>query len=178
MPSVPVPLVILLTEMVARCRLLKLKGTYTHPEFNKNIHLTIPCLTHLSPDALVAGLKLNKIEIKCESHPHPTLSLSEAGTGRFGRQVSVTDIYHTVTIPYHTRPKTGISHPHPAHNRLFSPAPRAKSGPPGECTDPSTISCAWHSAAHGHWCPFTDFYHTIPYHTIPPYIPYIPYHTE
>ena len=30
-----------------------------------------------------------------------TLSLSEAGPGRFGRQVSVTDIYHT--IPYHTR---------------------------------------------------------------------------
>ena len=29
-----------------------------------------------------------------------TLSLSEAGPGRFGRQVSVTDIYHTV--PYHT----------------------------------------------------------------------------
>ena len=27
-----------------------------------------------------------------------TLSLSEAGPGRFGRQVSVTDIYHT--IPY------------------------------------------------------------------------------
>ena len=31
-----------------------------------------------------------------------TLSLSEAGPGRFGRQVSVTDIYHT--IPYHTIP--------------------------------------------------------------------------
>ena len=29
-----------------------------------------------------------------------TLSLSEAGPGRFGRQVFVTDIYHT--IPYHT----------------------------------------------------------------------------
>ena len=29
-----------------------------------------------------------------------TLSLSEAGPGRFGCQVSVTDIYHT--IPYHT----------------------------------------------------------------------------
>ena len=29
-----------------------------------------------------------------------TLSLSEAGPGRFGRQVSVTDIYHA--IPYHT----------------------------------------------------------------------------
>ena len=28
-----------------------------------------------------------------------TLSLSEAGPGRFSRQVSVTDIYHT--IPYH-----------------------------------------------------------------------------
>ena len=30
-----------------------------------------------------------------------TLSLFEAGPGRFGRQVSVTDIYHT--IPYHPR---------------------------------------------------------------------------
>ena len=32
-----------------------------------------------------------------------TLSLSEAGPERFGRQVSVTDIYHTIpcTIPYH-----------------------------------------------------------------------------
>ena len=32
-----------------------------------------------------------------------TLSLSEAGPGRFGGQVSVTDIYHTIhhTIPYH-----------------------------------------------------------------------------
>ena len=29
-----------------------------------------------------------------------TLSLSEAGPGRFGGQVSVTDIYHT--IPYHS----------------------------------------------------------------------------
>ena len=34
-----------------------------------------------------------------------TLSLSEAGPGRFGRQVSVTDIYHT--IPYHTRSGLG-----------------------------------------------------------------------
>ena len=28
-----------------------------------------------------------------------TLSLSEAGPGRFGRQVSVTDIYHTMPYP-------------------------------------------------------------------------------
>ena len=33
-----------------------------------------------------------------------TLSLSEAGSGRFGRQQSSTDIYHT--IPYHTIPAT------------------------------------------------------------------------
>ena len=31
-----------------------------------------------------------------------TLSLSEAGPGRFGFQVSVTDIYHA--MPYHTIP--------------------------------------------------------------------------
>ena len=36
-----------------------------------------------------------------------------------------------------TRPIIGFSHPHPVHNRFFSPAPRAKSGPPGECTYPS-----------------------------------------
>ena len=24
-------------------------------------------------------------------------------------------------------------------------------------------------AAHGHWCAFTDLYHTIPYHTMPRY---------
>ena len=30
-----------------------------------------------------------------------TLSLSEAGPGRFGRQVSVTDIYYSNTIPCH-----------------------------------------------------------------------------
>ena len=35
-----------------------------------------------------------------------TLSLSEAGPGRFGRQVSVTDIYHT--IPY--QPNTHEHH--------------------------------------------------------------------
>ena len=35
------------------------------------------------------------------------LSLSEAGPGRFGGQVSVIDIYHTIpyhTMPYHTIP--------------------------------------------------------------------------
>ena len=37
-----------------------------------------------------------------------TLSLSEAGPGRFGGQVSVTDIYHT--IPSHTVALT-IDHP-------------------------------------------------------------------
>ena len=36
-----------------------------------------------------------------------TLSLSEAGPGRFGRQVSDTDIYHT--IPYHTSPLGSVS---------------------------------------------------------------------
>ena len=34
-----------------------------------------------------------------------TLSLSEAGPGRFGCQVSVTDIYHT--MPYHTCREVG-----------------------------------------------------------------------
>ena len=31
-----------------------------------------------------------------------TLSLSEAGPGRFGRQVSVTDIYHTIPYQFST----------------------------------------------------------------------------
>ena len=39
-------------------------------------------------------------------HTIVTLSLSEAGPGRFSRQVSVTDIYHT--IPYHTIPNHTI----------------------------------------------------------------------
>ena len=71
-----------------------------------------------------------------------TLSLSEAGPGRFGRQVSVTDIYHTIpyhailyhTIPYHTIPyQTTPYHTIPYH----------------------AIPC--------HTIP----YHTIPYHTLP-----------
>ena len=37
------------------------------------------------------------------------------------------------------------------------PAPRSPYFP-GAGEDP---------AAHGHWCAFTDLYHTIPYHTIP-----------
>ena len=36
-----------------------------------------------------------------------TLSLSEAGPGRLGGQISVTDIYHT--IPYHTIPYCRVS---------------------------------------------------------------------
>ena len=39
-----------------------------------------------------------------------TLSLSEAGPRRFGGQVSVTDIYHT--IPYHTKPYHTIPYHH------------------------------------------------------------------
>ena len=38
-----------------------------------------------------------------------TLSLSEAGPGRFGGQVSVTDIYHT--MPYHTIPYQYLNAP-------------------------------------------------------------------
>ena len=34
------------------------------------------------------------------------MSLSEAGPGRFGRQVSVTDIYHT--IPYHATTRCSL----------------------------------------------------------------------
>ena len=46
------------------------------------------------------------------------LSLSEAGPGRFGRQVSVIDIYHT--IPYRTsgRKKTSDKlHHYPVHSQ-------------------------------------------------------------
>ena len=42
-----------------------------------------------------------------------TLSLSEAGPGRFGRQVSVTDIYHT--IPYHPSRVSLRPHPRSVH---------------------------------------------------------------
>ena len=47
-----------------------------------------------------------------------TLSLSEAGPGRFGGQVSVTDIYHTIpyhTIPYHGPERTQIALNSPAN---------------------------------------------------------------
>ena len=45
-----------------------------------------------------------------------TLSLSEAGPGRFGGQVSVIDIYHTIpyhTIPYHVDDGEQVYHPWP-----------------------------------------------------------------
>ena len=63
-----------------------------------------------------------------------TLSLSKAGPRRFGRQVSVTDIYHT--MPYHTMC----------------------------CTWPYAVPVGEDPAAHGHWCTFTDPYHAIPCH--------------
>ena len=50
------------------------------------------------------------------------LSLSEAGPGRFGRQVSVTDIYHT--IPYHTIPFVQSFHTWgrvPSVHRIYYP---------------------------------------------------------
>ena len=67
------------------------------------------------------------------------LSLSEAGPGRFGGQVSVTDIYHTT--PCHAMPYPDASAArHPSQT--------------------STIPC--------HAMPYhTIPYHTIPYHTIP-----------
>ena len=51
-----------------------------------------------------------------------TLSLSEAGPGRFGRQVSVTDIYHT--IPYHTSTST---RPLPYHTIPYRTIPCVES---------------------------------------------------
>ena len=46
-----------------------------------------------------------------------TLSLSEAGPGRFGRQVSLTDLYHT--IPYHTITSPLFSQAHSATVNLL-----------------------------------------------------------
>ena len=37
------------------------------------------------------------------------------------------------------------------------------------CTWPYVVPIGEDPAAHGHWCAFTDLYHTIPYHTIPWY---------
>ena len=34
------------------------------------------------------------------------------------------------------------------------------------CTWPYVVPIGEDPAAHGHWCAFTDLYHTIPYHTI------------
>ena len=45
-----------------------------------------------------------------------TLSLSEAGPGRFGRQASVTDIYHT--MPHHAMPNLATVHPRLARTAL------------------------------------------------------------
>ena len=46
-----------------------------------------------------------------------TLSLSEAGPGRFGRQVSVTEIYHTMPYPaaHASRPLVHLRRPLPYH---------------------------------------------------------------
>ena len=35
------------------------------------------------------------------------------------------------------------------------------------CTWPYLVPIGEDPAAHGHWCAFTDLYHTIPYHTMP-----------
>ena len=35
------------------------------------------------------------------------------------------------------------------------------------CTWPYVVPIGEDPAAHGHWCTFTDLYHTIPYHAIP-----------
>ena len=37
----------------------------------------------------------------------------------------------------------------------------------GEGQDPYHHTIPYHTQPHGHWCAFTDLYHTIPYHTIP-----------
>ena len=34
------------------------------------------------------------------------------------------------------------------------------------CTWPYVVPIGEDPAAHGHWCAFTDLYHTIPYHNI------------
>ena len=34
------------------------------------------------------------------------------------------------------------------------------------CTWPYVVPIGEDPAAHGHWCAFTDLYHTIPYHTV------------
>ena len=47
-----------------------------------------------------------------------TLSLSEAGPGRFGRQVSVTDIYHTIP-PHHTMPPAYGEHGLPSFSTMM-----------------------------------------------------------
>ena len=81
-----------------------------------------------------------------------TLSLSEAGPGRFGGQVSVTDIYYT--MPYMPE--------HPAAHGLRSVQFSSATGAP---TQTSTISC------HTIPCPIRNYVRLRPasglYHTIP-----------
>ena len=55
-----------------------------------------------------------------------TLSLSEAGPGRFGGQVSVTDIYHSYhAMPCHTRRLNSVALLVPLRSVQFSSKPQA-----------------------------------------------------
>ena len=116
------------------------------------------------------------------------LSLSEAGPGRFGRQVSVTGIYHT--IPYHTpsrsRPLVRLHRPLPYHtiprismvDQLRANAmPSARVPVPPITWDGMVwygmvwYGMVWYGMHYyhdGHGYPMqvsvTDIYHTIPYH--------------
>ena len=61
------------------------------------LYRVLPC-----PDAQIGFLRRWGMYAHPQCLPSDTLSLSEARPGRFGRQQSLTDIYHT--IPYHTIP--------------------------------------------------------------------------
>ena len=59
------------------------------------------------------------------------LSLSEAGPGRFGRQVSVIDIYHTIHTPPHptSHPPPLQLHATPAFSQTTHPPPQLYATP-------------------------------------------------
>ena len=92
-----------------------------------------------------------------------TLSPSEAGPGRFGRQVSVTDIY--LAMPCHAMPCTGSSLTTPftegcpgVNNKASPPGRHQEQAPKQRCTfSPTTFSsvqfstrdCAFESATAG-----------------------------
>ena len=73
----------------------------------------------------------------------------------------------TSTVPYHTTPCVSIEGKCLQQGRAGDVPCAGIDRHTTSCTWPSVVPIGEDPAAHGHWCAFTDLYHTIPYHTIP-----------